>query len=256
MTERKRWLAGCLSALLSLPLAAAVPGPDAPADLARGKAMAQKMCSRCHDDDGNGGPRPNRSYPKLAGLDREYLYKQIYDLKTQRRRNPATNGRGEELSAADVVNVSAWFAAQRMSAGEQTLADPAQRERGRQLFENGLAQRGVPPCVTCHGPAAQGLAALKAPRLAGQWAEYLATQLHGFRDGKRGNSATMRAVCGVVVILARGSGWRRMAGGQTRHGFQASARQMSSQIGMVWIARFQPDSEDLLSLDRAGMRSQ
>ncbi len=187
---------GCLSALLSLPLAAAVPGPDAPADLARGKAMAQKMCSRCHDDDGNGGPRPNRSYPKLAGLDREYLYKQIYDLKTQRRRNPATNGRGEELSAADVVNVSAWFAAQRMSAGEQTLADPRQRERGRQLFENGLAQRGVPPCVTCHGPAAQGLAALKAPRLAGQWAEYLATQLHGFRDGKRGNSATMRAVAG------------------------------------------------------------
>ncbi|MCO3258930.1 c-type cytochrome, partial [Pseudomonas aeruginosa] len=72
MTERKCWLAGCLSALLSLPLAAAVPGPDAPADLARGKAMAQKMCSRCHDDDGNGGPRPNRSYPKLAGLDREY----------------------------------------------------------------------------------------------------------------------------------------------------------------------------------------
>lgn len=63
-------------------------------------------------------------------------------------------------------------------------------------------------------------------------------------------------ICGVVVILARGSGWRRMAGGQTRHGFQASARQMSSQIGMVWIARFQPDSEDLLSLDRAGMRSQ
>ncbi|MFP8974829.1 c-type cytochrome, partial [Pseudomonas aeruginosa] len=117
MTERKRWLAGCLSALLSLPLAAAVPGPDAPADLARGKAMAQKMCSRCHDDDGNGGPRPNRSYPKLAGLDREYLYKQIYDLKTQRRRNPATNGRGEELSAADVVNVSAWFAAQGTAHG-------------------------------------------------------------------------------------------------------------------------------------------
>lgn len=152
MTERKRWLAGCLSALLSLPLAAAVPGPDAPADLARGKAMAQKMCSRCHDDDGNGGPRPNRSYPKLAGLDREYLYKQIYDLKTQRRRNPATNGRGEELSAADVVNVSAWFAAQRMSAGEQTLADPAQRERGRQLFENGLAQRGVPPASPATAP--------------------------------------------------------------------------------------------------------
>ncbi|WP_446942187.1 c-type cytochrome, partial [Pseudomonas aeruginosa] len=86
------------------------------------------------------------------------------------------------------------LAAQRMSAGEQTLADPAQRERGRQLFEGGLAQRGVPPCVACHGPAAQGLAALKAPRLAGQWAEYLAAQLHGFRDGKRGNSATMRAV--------------------------------------------------------------
>lgn len=36
--------------------------------------------------------------------------------------------------------------------------------------------------------------------------------------------------CGVVVILARGSGWRRMAGGQTRRGLQASARQMSSQI--------------------------
>ncbi len=81
MTERKRWLAGCLSALLSLPLAAAVPGPDAPADLARGKAMAQKMCSRCHDDDGNGGPRPNRSYPKLAGLDRELRVLQEHTLE-------------------------------------------------------------------------------------------------------------------------------------------------------------------------------
>ncbi|MGP6269337.1 c-type cytochrome, partial [Pseudomonas paraeruginosa] len=54
--------------------------------------------------------------------------------------------------------------------------------------------RQVPPCVTCHGRAARGLAALKAPRLAGQWAEYLATQLQRFRDGQRGNSQTMRVV--------------------------------------------------------------
>ncbi|MBC2383900.1 Cytochrome c4 (plasmid) [Pseudomonas extremaustralis] len=60
------------------------------------------------------------------------------------------------------------------------------------------AQAGT--CVACHGSAGQGNPALGAPRLAGQQAEYLMTQLQNFKAARRGydasdsHGAQMRAV--------------------------------------------------------------
>ncbi|AOE85690.1 c-type cytochrome [Pseudomonas sp. TCU-HL1] len=55
-------------------------------------------------------------------------------------------------------------------------------------------------CAACHGDRGQGNPALGAPRLAGQQADYLLQQLHGFKEGRRGydtrdsHGAQMRAV--------------------------------------------------------------
>ncbi|WP_065257342.1 c-type cytochrome [Pseudomonas bananamidigenes] len=46
------------------------------------------------------------------------------------------------------------------------------------------AQAGT--CVACHGADGQGNPALGAPRLAGQQAVYLETQLQNFKSGRRG----------------------------------------------------------------------
>jgi len=55
-------------------------------------------------------------------------------------------------------------------------------------------------CNTCHGSKGEGNAALFAPALAGQRVEYIARQLHAFKNGIRGENpddkhgATMRGI--------------------------------------------------------------
>ncbi|MFI8980821.1 c-type cytochrome [Ectopseudomonas khazarica] len=59
-------------------------------------------------------------------------------------------------------------------------------------------------CMSCHGEKGQGNALLGAPRLAGQQADYLLTQLLNFKTGVRGYDprdpygAQMRAVTAVL----------------------------------------------------------
>lgn len=48
--------------------------------------------------------------------------------------------------------------------------------------------RGAPACITCHGAHGEGMPANGFPRLAGQNAEYLQTQLDAFANGRRGNA--------------------------------------------------------------------
>jgi cytochrome c553 len=46
--------------------------------------------------------------------------------------------------------------------------------------------KGVAACTSCHGPNGAGIPA-QYPRVAGQHAEYLSTQLMAFRSGERAN---------------------------------------------------------------------
>jgi len=55
---------------------------------------------------------------------------------------------------------------------------------------SGDAARGATiaaTCQGCHGAHGEGVPATGGPRLAGQTAEYLATQLHNYSDGRRTN---------------------------------------------------------------------
>jgi len=47
-------------------------------------------------------------------------------------------------------------------------------------------QQNMALCATCHGAQGEGNQTLAAPRLAGQDRDYLAHQLHSFKEGKRG----------------------------------------------------------------------
>jgi cytochrome c553 len=65
-------------------------------------------------------------------------------------------------------------------------------EEGRSLFTNGLQSQGLLACQTCHGSAAQG--SDLAPRLAGQNASYVVSQLALFRAIDPQRSPVMAAV--------------------------------------------------------------
>ncbi len=59
---------------------------------------------------------------------------------------------------------------------------------------NGAKLYAAKGCVTCHGKNGEGNAAMKAPRIAGQFGWYVEAQIKFIKEGKRttGASATMK----------------------------------------------------------------
>ncbi|HUQ76455.1 MAG TPA: c-type cytochrome [Burkholderiales bacterium] len=157
--------------------------------------IAAQVCASCHAPDGNGTAPAN---PKIAGQGADYLHKQLRDFKAAggkkpRRESPIMNGMVANLSEADMKGLAAFYAGQALKPA--AAADKEQAALGQKLWRGGDAANGVPACAGCHGPAGAGMPA-QYPRLAGQYAEYLAAQLTAFREGKRSNDASsmMRGV--------------------------------------------------------------
>ena len=83
--------------------------PAAAADLAAGQAKAKEVCQACHGLDGNSA---TADYPKLAGQYPDYLAKALRDYQAGRRKNPIMGGMAAPLTAKDIENVAAYYAAQ------------------------------------------------------------------------------------------------------------------------------------------------
>ena len=79
------------------------------ADLKAGEAKVKAVCQACHGADGNS---QNADYPKLGGQYPDYLAKALRDYKSGARKNPIMGAFAGTLSAADIENVSAYYAAQ------------------------------------------------------------------------------------------------------------------------------------------------
>jgi len=186
----RRALAFLSFALCAAPalLCAATSEGIAKVDIARGQGIASQVCAACHGADGNS---PVATNPKLAGQVPEYLQKQLSNFKSTggkraERENPVMAGMVAALSADDVRNVAAYYAAQTTKPGvaknKETLA------LGRKIWRGGDAAKGLPACAACHGAAGAGLP-VSYPRLAGQHAEYTEAQLRAFRASERRNDA-------------------------------------------------------------------
>ncbi len=164
-------------------------------DPVKGKVIATSICSACHGLD---GVSPIPTQPHLAAQIPDYVVKQLDDMTSVNgappaRDNPIMSGIVTMLNPADRLNVAAWYAEQAphvtgaLNAKEVIL--------GQQLWRAGDADRGIPACSGCHGPAGAGVPALY-PRLAGQYQEYLEGQLQHFREGTRTNDpgGVMRSI--------------------------------------------------------------
>lgn len=164
-------------------------------DAAKAQSIAAQVCAACHAADGNSTAPAN---PKIAGQIPEYLHKQLLDFKAQGGKKPAREspimmGMVANLSEADMKGLAAFYAGQKLkpaAASDKNLVAAGQR-----LWRGGNAASGVPACAGCHGPAGAGMPA-QYPRIAGQYADYLASQLKAFKEGGRANdpNGMMRAV--------------------------------------------------------------
>jgi cytochrome c553 len=181
------------AALASGAVLAAEPPPKG--DVAKGQAVAMQgiaargvpACATCHGPDGNSiGP----ANPKLAGQFPEYMTKQLMnftagkDNKPAERPNPVMGAFAVALSPEQMRDVSAFYASQKLIP--EKARNKSTIELGQKIFRAGIADKNVPACAGCHGPAGAGVP-IQYPVLGGQYAEYIEAQLKAFRSGERAN---------------------------------------------------------------------
>jgi len=146
------------------------------ADAAAGKNMSM-ACSACHGADGNSVVP---TFPKLAGQGESYLVKQMKDIRDGARPVPTMAGQLVGKSDEDLANLAAYYASLPKSGGK---TKPELLALGQKVYRGGVAERKVAACAACHAPTGHGNAPAGYPSLAGQHAEYLATQLTMYRKG-------------------------------------------------------------------------
>jgi cytochrome c553 len=188
------YLQACITILLMSAAHAFAAGEDKTAAFAGEPAKAQpiatSVCAACHGADGN-SPIPTN--PNLAAQFPQYLYKQLSDYKSGRRKNPIMMGIVASLSDDDMRNLAEYFSQQKAQPGAARDRDLV--AAGQHLYRGGDSRSGVPACAACHSPDGAGIP-IQFPRLSGQHGEYTLAQLQLFRSGERANdsNSVMRTI--------------------------------------------------------------
>jgi cytochrome c553 len=164
--------------LMSVGLASAA---QAAGNAAAGEKIVTGVCAACHGADGNSVITTN---PKLAQQHPEYIAKQLANFKSGERKNAIMSGMAAALSPEDMANVAAYFGAQKAKVG--SAKTNAAGSLGEKIYRGGIASVGVPACASCHGASGAGVP-VQFPRLSGQHADYVLTQLKAFYSGERAN---------------------------------------------------------------------
>jgi cytochrome c553 len=147
-------------------------------DANAGKALATP-CAACHGQDGVAIVPGSAN---LAGQNERYLKTQLELIKSGARPVPLMAGQLDKLSASDLENLAAYFAAMPSTVGQ---ASGDQVALGEKIYRGGIAGKGVAACTACHSPTGSGNGLAGFPHLGGQRSDYVVVQLTSYREGKR-----------------------------------------------------------------------
>lgn len=167
-----------------------------------GKAKAAS-CAGCHGEDGNSIAS---NFPKLAGQHEGYLSQQLKAFKDNTRRAPMMAPYAMGLDDADIADIAAYYASNKVSSNQPPILDIEEDDDGEEielteeestvelnrllaigsnLYRNGNLKIEVSACIACHGPHGEGNKPASFPALQGQHADYLGASLASFKKGKR-----------------------------------------------------------------------
>jgi len=165
---------------------------DLPASALRGTrfpmpsetADALETCIRCHG--GEGRLPASGLVPILHGQPIEMLTAALNAYARGWRQSGIMQPVAVDLAPERIAEVAAYYAGLAAPSAELRDVEPATRERGRRLAEQGDRGAEIPSCLSCHGTQAMRL----YPRLAGQNAPYLVNRLRFWRDHDMAGTAT------------------------------------------------------------------
>lgn len=176
--------------------------PPAPISAAFDAELAQEInmtCAPCHGRQGQG--TADGVYPRLAGLDPDYLTRQLQHFKDKSRINipmlPYATER--ELPDGDVKTIVAYLTsielASKLGAADDTKNfDALSRLKESKAVLNvplhtGDVEKGkrvyLKECASCHGKDGFGDRERTIPQLAGQHSAYLKRQIEEFGKATR-----------------------------------------------------------------------
>ncbi len=156
-------------------------------DAERGQAAAA-TCTACHQADGSGMNVPNgESWPRLAGLNADYIAKQLHDFKAGQRQNATMVTFANMLDDQQIADVAEYYSQMPLTPGQGgDEADEALLARGQQLAERGDWNAYIVSCQSCHGPGGTGVGST-FPGVASQHAGYISAQLTAWKNETRSN---------------------------------------------------------------------
>lgn len=164
-------------------------------------------CVSCHGAKAQGGMGP-----RLAGLGRNYIDRQLHAFAAGRRPGGVMHAIAGKMSPQTMRKLAVWIASlrphTRVSAHAAIANMPVRR-----LMVIGDWSRGIPACIDCHDAALMG-DGLNIPALAGQQETYLAIRLRWFQTERQAQSTP-------TLIMAR------IAGGLSRKEIRALAHTMA-----------------------------
>ncbi len=184
LSSRVTLAAGLMLILVSSSLAgsSALTSATAASDPAKGKLLFDKLCVTCHGPKAEGNKA--LASPSLWQQEPWYLIAQVQKFKSGARGSHPKDTGGAQMKpmvaqlpdAAAIADVVGYIKTLKGTAAVATLKGDA--VAGKATYAK--------VCAACHGPAAKGMLALKAPALAGQSDWYMLGQLQKFRAGIRG----------------------------------------------------------------------
>jgi len=155
-------------------------------------------CAKCHGPSGN-GISISPLFPILAGQNQIYLETELKLLRQHGRSDPHARafmwGISHALTDEQINGLSDYFSKQPAVTGHPSN-NPALAAKGKEIYENGVANPKIVKCAQCHGEVGAGTN--NVPRLQGQHKGYLALQLHYYHDKLRENILMQRNVKNIT----------------------------------------------------------
>ncbi len=151
-------------------------------------------CLACHGERAGGdvdfGPDVQFGTPALRGMQHDYLKQSLIDYKTASRPHEEMGVIASMLDDETIDFMARTFAAYPAPPLKPAdeLAKLAEKDprfrKGQTIAHEGVPDKGVPACTSCHGDSGEGNADL-GPRLAGQNSIYIQRQFTVYADKTR-----------------------------------------------------------------------
>jgi len=157
-----------------------------------------QYCKTCHGVSGQGF-RGSFPMPRLAGQQSEYLENQLRAFIERRRTNPVMFNVAHVLSPSMVKGLTTYF--KELNPKPLGGGPKDQIAAGKKIYEEGVPDKQIAACASCHGADAKGDGAM--PRLAGQLSDYIVQTLANWSK-QRGQDPAKPDASAIMAPIAQG----------------------------------------------------